>query len=317
MARYGRGSGRGGRGGWAGEERGYGWAYGGPGRWAGRRARVDYGAPADYEAEWGYGERMGYDVESGYGAAPEYAEEFGPPYADYGYDYEYGGRGWPYRGAYGGPEYGYEWRRSRAYDWELAGPEDFGMRYGFEYIRRGPRWYRRTRGRRPWGRERRREAGYGVEGAPRYYGGEYTGRRYGGRYLERGYGERQRPEVRYGHTPEDRWPSEGHDLDHRPARERDMTDGEIREAVLENLFQDTWIDPARIDAHVENGVVTLTGEVNDFMEARYAWDDAWESAGVRGVINNLTVRADQPQEEMELPQTSGGRKPPAGRRASR
>lgn len=86
-----------------------------------------------------------------------------------------------------------------------------------------------------------------------------------------------------------------------------MTDGEIREAVLENLFQDTWINPDRIDIDVDRGVVTLGGEVRDFMEARYAWDDVWESAGVRGVVNNLTVRADLPQERMELPQTSGGR----------
>lgn len=42
------------------------------------------------------------------------------------------------------------------------------------------------------------------------------------------------------------------------------------------------------------------------MEARYAWDHAWESPGVGGVINNLTVRTDVPAEDMDLPQTSGG-----------
>ena len=52
-------------------------------------------------------------------------------------------------------------------------------------------------------------------------------------------------------------------------------------------------------------MVTLTGEVDDFMQARYAWDDAWESAGVRGVVNNLTVRTDVPRDEMDLPQTAG------------
>jgi osmotically-inducible protein OsmY len=87
-----------------------------------------------------------------------------------------------------------------------------------------------------------------------------------------------------------------------------MGDEEIREGVLENLFQDTWINPERIDIEVDRGVVTLAGEVRDFMEARYAWDDVWESAGVRGVINNLTVRADLPQDEMDLPQTSGSRR---------
>jgi hypothetical protein len=62
------------------------------------------------------------------------------------------------------------------------------------------------------------------------------------------------------------------------------------------MSEDTWLDPRRIDVQVEDGVVTLTGEVDDYMEARYAWDDAWEADGVRGVINNLTVRTDQPQE---------------------
>jgi osmotically-inducible protein OsmY len=121
-------------------------------------------------------------------------------------------------------------------------------------------------------------------------------------------------EPHYGHTPVDRWPETGRDLDHLEAEELEMDDGDIREAVLENLFQDTWIDPERIDIDVDRGVVTMTGEVRDFMEARYAWDDAWESAGVKGVINNLTVRADLPQEAMELPQTSGSRKGGGGRR---
>ena len=84
-----------------------------------------------------------------------------------------------------------------------------------------------------------------------------------------------------------------------------MSDEEIREAVLDNLFHDEWIHPDRIDVQVERGVVTLSGEVDDFLEARYAWDDAWAAPGVRGVINNLTVRTDVPQQEMEIPQTSG------------
>jgi len=53
--------------------------------------------------------------------------------------------------------------------------------------------------------------------------------------------------------------------------------------------------------------VTLTGDVGDFMEARYAWDDAWESPGVRGVINNLTVRTDLPHPAHQdvVPQSGG------------
>jgi osmotically-inducible protein OsmY len=52
-----------------------------------------------------------------------------------------------------------------------------------------------------------------------------------------------------------------------------------------------------------DGVVTLSGEVDDFLEARYAWDDAWEAEGVRGVINNLTVRTAEPHAQMGMPQT--------------
>lgn len=206
------------------------------------------------------------------------------------------------------------------YDWEMGRPEAFGMGYGYEYIRSGAPGYRRGRGRRL-----RRET-MGGEFGRRWgrpqlgYEGEFAGRAYGGRAVERGYESRPSYRADYdievtgragmlsGHTPPDRWPDMGHDVSDRPAREQRMSDAEIREAVLENLFQDTWIDPERIDVEVDNGVVTLSGEVNDFLEARYAWDDAWESAGVRGVINHLTVRTDRPQDEMELPQTSGSRK---------
>ena len=64
-----------------------------------------------------------------------------------------------------------------------------------------------------------------------------------------------------------------------------------------------------LDVEVEDGVVTLRGEVDDFMEARYAWDDAWETEGVRGVINHLTVRVDQADAQPHgdvLPQSTQG-----------
>lgn len=134
----------------------------------------------------------------------------------------------------------------------------------------------------------------------RPYGEEYDQRAFAGpEYLER------YPDIPYGPTPPDRWPGTGHDLDHMDEAERRMTDDEIRDAVLANMDEDAWIDPDRIEVDVQEGVVTLTGEVDDFMQARYAWDDAWESAGVRGVVNNLTVRTDVPRDEMDLPQTAG------------
>jgi osmotically-inducible protein OsmY len=100
---------------------------------------------------------------------------------------------------------------------------------------------------------------------------------------------RRHPEYRQHRQPRE-WEAHQHGFG------GEMEDGEVREAVYARMSEDAWLDPRRIDVQVEDGVVTLTGEVDDYMEARYAWDDAWEADGVRGVINNLTVRTDQPQE---------------------
>jgi hypothetical protein len=91
----------------------------------------------------------------------------------------------------------------------------------------------------------------------------------------------------------------------------DLSDDDILSAVRRRLYEDVWVDIDRIDVEVEDGVVTLRGEVDDFMEARYAWDDAWETEGVRGVINHLVVRVDQPEPAAQqhgdvLPQTAQG-----------
>jgi hypothetical protein len=97
------------------------------------------------------------------------------------------------------------------------------------------------------------------------------------------------PEYRNApHHPDDRW---------RGGRGRAavLDDDEVQERVRERLAADEWVDEARVFVDVEDGVVTLSGEVDDFMEARYAWDDAWETDGVRGVVNQLTVRTDVPQ----------------------
>jgi osmotically-inducible protein OsmY len=68
-------------------------------------------------------------------------------------------------------------------------------------------------------------------------------------------------------------------------------DGELRTEVEEALFYDTWVDAQRIAVEVENGVVTLRGTLPSYEEVRYATDDAWEIAGVRGVRSELTVDA--------------------------
>ena len=101
------------------------------------------------------------------------------------------------------------------------------------------------------------------------------------------------------------WPS------HAPApmEELHRSDGEIEAEVRANLYQDSWVDADRIEVEVQDAVVTLRGEVDDFLEARYAWDDAWETPGVHGVINQITVRTDHraPTPHHDLfPQTEAG-----------
>lgn len=68
-----------------------------------------------------------------------------------------------------------------------------------------------------------------------------------------------------------------------------MSDADVRESVTRSLGDDGFIDADGIQVEVKDRVVTLRGEVNDYLEARYAWDDAWEAPGVRGVISKLTV----------------------------
>lgn len=71
--------------------------------------------------------------------------------------------------------------------------------------------------------------------------------------------------------------------------EQRTEDEHLQRAVRWSLFEDTWLDARNIDIAVRDGVVTLSGKVRDYMAMRYAWDDAWETPGVRGVITKLDV----------------------------
>lgn len=270
----------------------------------------------------------GYDWRRGYGPGRGY----GRPRDGYGADF--GGRGDPWRSApwrgpyrpWGGPPEGWA-PGGRGYDRGLYGGEhpsyggypgglQRGMYYGgrggygadLDRWEAGPRWP---------GAGYDRGAGYGRD----YGTGAGYGREYGGGYGA-GYGSGVArfpfvPEEAYRRHPEmgrvqehvrGGWPDHAHDPVGRTGDS--MDDDELVQAVRQNLHQDDWIHPDRIQVKVESGVVTLTGEVDDYMEARYAWDDAWETAGVRGVINHLTVRTDQPHEEHgdPMPQTAGKKK---------
>lgn len=186
-------------------------------------------------------------------------------YFDRGFWRGFGGPGRPRR-------YGNDFRPG--YDRDL-GPQPGGGRYDRSFSRGG--------------------GGYGYRAVPPRYEREFQ------RGPSRGYDEfarqpfmpedayRRHPE--YGRPPLHRsgpWPAAGHDL----VEDSDLTDEEILRAVHATMEEDSWIISDQIKVSVEDGVVTLSGEVGDYMEARYTWDDAWETEGVRGVINHLTVRTE-------------------------
>lgn len=77
---------------------------------------------------------------------------------------------------------------------------------------------------------------------------------------------------------------------HERLRRRRRSDEELRDEVEEALFYDTWVDAEAISVEVEDGVVTLRGELPSYEEVRYATDDAWDVDGVIGVRSELTVR---------------------------
>lgn len=91
---------------------------------------------------------------------------------------------------------------------------------------------------------------------------------------------------------------------HHRLRKRQRPDAELKSGVEEALFYDTWVDAEAITVEVADGVVTLTGELPDYEEIRYATDDAWDVEGVRGVRTRLRIRGEGG--EGSAPQASEG-----------
>lgn len=69
-----------------------------------------------------------------------------------------------------------------------------------------------------------------------------------------------------------------------------MDDITLRRHVLAELRNAPLIDAARIGVSVENGVVTLTGEVRNFAEKCIAERVAFRVRGVRGLLGRIEVR---------------------------
>src|SRR6056297_225480 len=68
------------------------------------------------------------------------------------------------------------------------------------------------------------------------------------------------------------------------------TDSLIKEDIEDQLRADTRVSNYDVDVTVENGVVTLMGEVSSYRAKNSAGDNAWTVQGVIDVINNLTVQ---------------------------
>lgn len=99
----------------------------------------------------------------------------------------------------------------------------------------------------------------------------------------RGYGDGHLDSGRYGPARYGLGPY------HERLRRQRRSDEELRNAVEEALFYDTWVNADAITVEVEDGVVTLSGELPSYEEVRFATDDAWDVDGVIGVRCRLHV----------------------------
>jgi len=73
------------------------------------------------------------------------------------------------------------------------------------------------------------------------------------------------------------------------------SDAEIRDEGRNRLVWDSWVNADQVHIEVNNGVVTLTGEVDSIVEKRAAGDDAWDTPGVVDVNNLLRIREPVPE----------------------
>ena len=75
-----------------------------------------------------------------------------------------------------------------------------------------------------------------------------------------------------------------------PSEPGSSDDERICVEVMQRLADDWYVDASAIEVSVDNGVVTLNGEVENRPEKRLAEDCADDVAGVRDVINALRIR---------------------------
>ena len=69
-----------------------------------------------------------------------------------------------------------------------------------------------------------------------------------------------------------------------------MNDKELRQLVVDELEYEPSIDAADIGVAAENGVVTLSGHVADYVQKMAAERAAWRVKGVKGIAQKIEVR---------------------------
>lgn len=69
-----------------------------------------------------------------------------------------------------------------------------------------------------------------------------------------------------------------------------MNDKELRQLVIDELEYEPSVDAADIGVAAENGVVTLSGHVADYVQKMAAERAAWRVKGVKGIAQKIEVR---------------------------
>jgi osmotically-inducible protein OsmY len=78
-------------------------------------------------------------------------------------------------------------------------------------------------------------------------------------------------------------------------------DGQIKTRLNDAVKADSSLTSADIDFHVNNGVVTITGEVNTTQEKARVGDIVKGTTGVKDFANELTVKAEKDRNDKTTP----------------
>jgi len=239
--------------------------------YGGARSNSGYGTMSQHRDNEGW--RGGYGERNRSGAFDEYG--------DGGYGRRWQGAGGEYgntggQGGYSGPNYG-GWGGSSGGFWsgQTTRRNDYG----------GERW----QGDGGWDRDRGNWSsgtGGGWSGGPSEEGDRDRfetgyGRPTGGGYGSYGWSGMRGPGFDEGWN---RGPHHG-----KGPRGYHRSDDRIREEVSDRLEQHSWLDASELDVEVQEGVVTLRGDVDDRRQKRMAEDIAEQVPGVKDVRNELRV----------------------------